>query len=175
MREKYSKEAVNIFDKVICILINKSFYYLIIAAILGGAAIALIPKEKYKKFLIYGLLFGGLGNAIIITLFSKVFPLFKYKNMGVFNILGLYSIWTPIAWIFVFAIFLYLLPVKKVFLVPYIITFLGFNVAMGMIMHSLGLFEYNKPLYQYLDLIDFTLWFGSILRLNVYLYSNNLL
>ena len=79
--------------------------------------------------------------------------------MGVFNILGLYSIWTPITWTFVFAIFLYLLPIRKVFLVPYIITFVGFNVAMGMVMHSLGLFEYKKPLYQYLDLISFSLWF----------------
>jgi MFS family permease len=140
-------------------LINKSFYYLIIAAILGVAAIALIPKEKYKKLFIYGLLFGGLGDTIIVTLFSKIFPLYQYKNMGAFNILGLFSIGTPITWTFVFAIFLYLLPVRKVFLVPYIITFLGFNVAMGMVMHSLGLFEYNKPLYQYLDLIDFTLWY----------------
>lgn len=59
-----------------------------------------------------------------------------------------------------FLLFSYIFcPVRKVFLVPYTITFLGFNVAMGMVMHSLGLFEYNKPLYQYLDLIDFTLWF----------------
>ena len=140
-------------------MINKSFYYLIIAAIIGGAAIALIPKEKYKRFFIYGLLFGGLGDSIIVPLLSKIFPLYQYKNMGVFNILGLYSIWTPITWTFVFAIFLYLLPIRKVFLVPYIITFVGFNVAMGMVMHSLGLFEYKKPLYQYLDLISFSLWF----------------
>ena len=140
-------------------MIDKSYYYIIIAALIGGAALVLIPKDRYKKYLLYGLLFGGLGDTIIVTLFSKIFPLFQYKNMGVFNVLGLFSIWTPITWTFVFAIYFYLLPVRKVFLVPYVLTFIGFNVAMGMVMSALGLFEYHKPYYQYLDLIDFFAWF----------------
>lgn len=140
------------------IIVDKSFYYLILAGITGAAALILIPKEKYKKYFIYGLLFGGVGDTIMVTIMSKWLHLFNYKSMGVLNILNLYSLWTPITWTFVFAVFFYLLPVRKVFLVPYLLAFIGFSTIMGTAMSNLGLFEYTKPFYQYIDLVGFILW-----------------
>lgn len=84
----------------------------------GVASIILIPKEKYKKYLLYGLLLGGLADTIIVLVLSRWLGVFKYQNLGVFAISDLFSIWTPIAWTFTVAIYFYLMPVKKVFVVP---------------------------------------------------------
>lgn len=139
-------------------MMYKPWIYLIFAGFIGVASIILIPKEKYKKFFIYGILFGALADTVIVAIFSKWLNIFNYKNMGPFNILGLYSVWTPMAWTFMFAIYLYLLPVRKVFLVPYVLTFFGLNVAAGMVLTAFGLFEYTAPYNKYIDMVIFITW-----------------
>jgi hypothetical protein len=78
--------------------------FLIKAVFFGMAAIIIIPKELYKKYLVYGLFLGALVDTMV-TILGKFLNLFKYKNMGVFNILDLYSFWTPLAWVFVIMFF----------------------------------------------------------------------
>jgi hypothetical protein len=85
------------------------------AAFFGLAAIVLIPKEQYKKFLVYGLILGGLADILLILVFGKIIGGVRYLNTGVFDILKLTSFWTPIAWSFVIMYFLYSLPLKKGF------------------------------------------------------------
>lgn len=55
--------------------------FLIKAVFFGLAAIIIIPKEFYKKYLIYGLLLGAIGDTLI-TLIAKLLSLYKYQNMG---------------------------------------------------------------------------------------------
>lgn len=138
---------------------DKSMIYPIFAVLVGIASIILIPKEKYKKYFIYGALFGGLGDALVVGLMSKVLHLFNYKNMGYFNVFNMFSVWTPITWAFMFSIFLYLLPVRKAFLIPYILAFVALAVGVGMTMTNFGLFAYTKPVYQYIDIAVFLSWF----------------
>ena len=139
-------------------MIDNTFIYPIFAGLVGVAAVILIPKEKFKKFFIYGILFGALADTVIVAIFSKWLNVFNYKNMGLFNILGLYSIWTPMTWTFMFAIYLYLLPVRRIFLVPYVLTFFGLNVATGMVLTAFGLFEYTAPFNKYIDMLIFITW-----------------
>ncbi len=76
--------------------LDSACLYLLFALSVGLATYLVIPKEQFKKFFIYGLIFGGILDSLIVILFGKVFSFFQYKNMGVFNILDIYSIWTPI-------------------------------------------------------------------------------
>jgi hypothetical protein len=122
-----------------------------------GAALILIPKTQYKKFFLYGLLFGGLGDSII-ALLLHLSGLIRYSNMGVTSVLGIFSFWTPITWAFAFMIFFYFLPFRKSFLIPYLILFVALNYSLGLVMENLGLFEY-RGFYRYIAPIVFLLWY----------------
>ena len=139
-------------------MFDKSMIYPAFALLLGIAFFILIPKDKYKKYLIYGALFGGLGDTILVGLMSKVFHIFNYKNMGYFNVLDMFSVWTPITWALMFSIFLYLLPVKKVYLIPYILAFTALTGGVGITMSNFGLFEYTTPINQYIGLTATLAW-----------------
>ncbi|WP_366923070.1 hypothetical protein MFMK1_003563 [Metallumcola ferriviriculae] len=132
-----------------------SFYK---AVLFGIATILLIPKEKYKKFLIYGFLLGAVGDVLIVTLVGGLLGLIKYQNTGPFNILGLFSFWTPLAWMFTLMLFLYFLPVRIVFYHVYIVGFALFGFMVGLVLQHLGTFQYVGN-YIYFAPITFITWF----------------
>lgn len=107
--------------------LGKSIYFFFKAMFFGIATLVTIPKEVYKKYFIWGFVFGGIGQLIMATISNPILGLIQYKNMGVFNIFGITSFWTPIAWMFTFMLFFYFLPVHKVFLAIYILGFAIFG------------------------------------------------
>lgn len=144
--------------------IGTEIVFLIKAVFFGLAAIILIPKEQYRKFLIYGLILGGLGDIFVISLFGELLGGFRYENMGVFNILNITSFWTPIAWVFVLMYFLYALPLKKGFFYLYIISFSVFGYCLGLVLENFGLYRYIG-VYRYIAPLTLTLWFFVAARL----------
>ncbi len=134
------------------------FVFPIFAIITGVSALLLIPKEKYKHYFLYGFIFGGVLQILIASILTTL-DLIQYKNMGPFNVMGLFSIWTPIAWMFAFTIFFYLLPTRKAFLLPYIIAFAALSYSVGLIKESLGTFEY-LGFYRYPAPINFLVWYS---------------
>ncbi len=139
---------------------GKDIYYLLIALVFGVATLLLIPKSQYKKFFIYGLLFGGAFNVLIILILSGIFKLFQYRYLGFAGIWGLFSFFTPVTWMFVFMIYLYLLPVRKIFLYPYIASFIVFGFIFGQPLEGVGMFKFYKN-YQYFQPITFIIWFSA--------------
>lgn len=95
----------------------------------------IVPKEQYKKTLIYGLLFGGLGDTLVAGILTYL-GLISYKSMGAFNILNIFHIWTPIAWGFAFGVFFYLLLLRRAFQIPYLILFTGFSYGVGLVLQA---------------------------------------
>lgn len=140
-------------------MIGKEIFFFYKALFFGLVAVIFIPKELYKKYFIYGLLFGGLGDYVMTFTCGKVFHLIEYKNMGIFNIANLASFWTPIAWMNVFSFFLYLLPHRKVFLIPYILTFALFGHTVGLTLQNIGLFQYHGAFVYFAPLL-FLSWFS---------------
>jgi hypothetical protein len=140
------------------LVFGKDLYYLLIALAFGAATLLLIPKPQYKKFFIYGFLFGGAVNVLIILVLSGVFHLFEYRYLGVGDIWGLFSFFTPLTFMFIIMIYLYFLPVRKVFLYPYIAGFIVFAYMFGQPLKGLGLFKFYKN-YQYFEPITFIVWF----------------
>ena len=53
-------------------MIGKEIFFFYKALFFGLVAVIFIPKELYKKYFIYGLLFGGLGDYIMTITFGKI-------------------------------------------------------------------------------------------------------
>ncbi len=138
---------------------GKDLYYLLFALAFATATLLLIPKPQYKKFFIYGFLFGGAVNVLIILALSGVFRLFEYRYLGAGGIWGLFSFFTPVTFMFIIMVYLYFLPVRKIFLYPYIAGFIAFAYMFGQTMKGLGLFIFYKN-YQYFEPITFAVWFA---------------
>ncbi len=134
------------------------FIYPIFTIIVAAAALLIIPKEHYKHYFLYGFLFGGVGQILIASLLTAL-NLIQYKNMGPFNVLGLTSIWTPMTWALAFTIFFFLLPRRKVFLIPYVLTFAALSYSVGLVKEAFGLFEYIG-FNRYTAPINFLVWYS---------------
>jgi hypothetical protein len=139
--------------------LGSSIWFFLKAMFFGIATLVTIPKEVYKKYFIWGFLFGGIGDVIMVVIFNPILNLIKYKNMGVFNAYGIISFWTPIAWMFTFMLFFYFLPVHRLFLYLYILGFAIFGHILGMLLQNLGLFEFVGS-YVYIAPITFVFWFS---------------
>lgn len=140
-------------------MFDKSILFFIKALLFGIATIVVIPKHLYKRFLLYGFIFGAIGEVILATLFGPILHLIEYRNMGVFEIFGIVSFWTPIAWMFAFMLFFYFLPVRRQFLYPYITGFAAFAYMVGLVLQQLDLFRYLGNYFYFAPLV-FLLWFS---------------
>ncbi|MDD2234927.1 MAG: hypothetical protein PHZ11_00670 [Desulfitobacteriaceae bacterium] len=134
-------------------MIYPAFCFLVITG-----ALLLIPKNSYKKYFLYGLMFGGVADSVI-AIFLTAIGLINYKDMGPFSVFDIFSLWTPITWAFIFMIYFYFLPVRKGFLIAYILIFSALNYAVGFVMENFGLFE-HIGIYKYLSPITFIIWYS---------------
>lgn len=125
-----------------------------------------VPKQEYKKTLLYGIVFGGIGNTLVVLLLSWL-NLIEYKNMGPFKI-GPFTSWTPINWTLIFGLFFYLLPVRKLFIAAVIIAFAAFSYGVGLIFENFGVFRYIG-FWRYVAPFLFLTWYSTA----AYVYIRN--
>jgi hypothetical protein len=139
--------------------IGKEYIFLCKAIFFGLAAILIIPKHELKKYFVYGLFFGALGDIFLILSIGTLLHQFRYLNMGTYSVFGLWSFWTPIAWMFTLMVFFYCLPPRKIFFYPYIFIFGMFGYMVGTVLENFGLFEYIG-IYRYIAPLVLTGWFA---------------
>ncbi|WP_066638364.1 hypothetical protein [Desulfolucanica intricata] len=149
-------------------MFGKSIFFFYKALLFGIATITVIPRQVYKRFLIYGFIFGAIGDVIMATILGPILQLIKYLNMGPFNIFGIVSFWTPIAWMFAFMLFFYFLPVRRVFLYPYIIGFSIFGYMVGLVLQQLDLYQYIGNYIYFAPIVN-VIWFS----ISAYVYIKN--
>ncbi len=140
-------------------MLGRSVFFFYKALLFGIAAYAVIPRHEFKRYLLYGFIFGAIGDVILVLISGSVFNLIRYYNTGPFSVWGVFSFWTPVAWMFAFMLFFYFLPVRKVFLVPYVTGFAIFGYMVGLVLSNLGLFEYVGN-YKYYAPLTFLAWFS---------------
>ncbi|MFZ7103275.1 MAG: hypothetical protein ACOWWO_11565 [Peptococcaceae bacterium] len=158
--------------KIMIDQLGNSIFFFLKAFFFGLATVIVIPRDVYKRYFIYGFIFGAIGDVIVVTILGPVLHLIKYKNMGVFNIFGIVSFWTPIAWMFAFMLFFYFLPVRRIFLYPYIVGFAFYGYMVGIVLEHLNLYEYIGSYVHFAPLL-FMVWFyiGAL----VYLRNGNII
>ncbi|MHB9093799.1 MAG: hypothetical protein ACYC21_03935 [Eubacteriales bacterium] len=138
---------------------EKSLVPFIKAIMFGIATVAVIPRQYYKKFFIYGFIFGAIGDGVFVLILGHGFHLFKYYGMGPFSVYGLFPFWTPVAWMFAFMLFFYFLPVRKIFLSLHILGFAFFGYFVGVVLEGFGVFQYIG-FWRYIAPLFFVLWFS---------------
>jgi len=120
-------------------------FYPIFALMMVVTAFVIIPRNSYKKFFLYGLLLGGVADALIVNTLTFA-GLIRFTGMGPFGIFGLYSLWTPITWTFAYMIF-------------YILAWTALDYSVGLVMENLALFHYYG-IQNYLAPIMFAGWYS---------------
>lgn len=133
-------------------------FYVIFAIVMAIGAYAIIPRDQFKKYFLYALVFGAIGDMIIYYLMNAL-GMIGYKGFDGLKIIGDYSLFTPITWLFAFMLFFYLLPVRRWFLVPYIVAWSALNYFVGMVMANLDLFWIND-IYRYIQPFVFAAWYS---------------
>ncbi len=121
----------------------------------GIAYLLLIPKEQYKRYLLYGLVLGSIMDVILVVIFTYI-GLIEYKNMGAFSVFGIVSAWTPVSWGLTFGIFFYFMPKRKYFLLAYVPSFAALSQIIGIVFQNYGLIEYKG---KFLLFFIFLVWY----------------
>ncbi len=134
------------------------YFYIIFVAITAIGAYAIIPKQDLKKYFLYGLVFGAVGDILVYSTIHSL-GLAGYLGFEELKVLNDYSIFTPITWLFAFMIFFYFLPVRPVFLIIYIAAWTALNYSVGLVMENLGLF-WHAHIYYYFEPLVFAAWYS---------------
>ncbi len=139
-------------------MVTQWFYpvYLIIAF---GLSLIYIPRRDYKEYLSYGLLVGGLGDMVMVGLFQNLLHIIRFKNAGIFNVLG-QNFLSPPCWTFTVMLFLHFLPRRRSFRYLYIVTFGCFSVGYGLMVHNAGLFDFRPGYYPVFSYLTFLFWWS---------------
>jgi hypothetical protein len=118
--------------------------------------IASVPKKEIKHLSIYGIIFGGIMDALVHG-FGYVTGLFSWINYGPFGFIGVH-IFANIAWTIFFICYFYFLPKQKP--LNYIYTAAG--VIFGTIYYNmvidLGILQSVDRIL--LPLAGFAVWFS---------------
>lgn len=151
-------------------MLDLSWIPAIKVAVLGVIMLLLIPKDRLRHYLAYGLIFGGLLDIVIVVALTSM-HLIRYKSFDPFGIFGVVSLFTPIAWALAFAIFLFMLPRKKPLLVPFIFTYSLFGYSLGLVLENVNVFEYIGWWHYGAPVLIF-LWFAGAAWVYLHLESS---
>lgn len=69
---------------ILRLLQSNTIIYPIFAMAMAVSALIVIPKNLYKKFLLYGLILGGVGEVISVTS-ATYLGLIRYKSLPPFS------------------------------------------------------------------------------------------
>jgi hypothetical protein len=139
---------------------NSLIFWPALAILFAIPTIIFIPRKEYKKFFIFGFIFGGLLDGVSIIIIGNLLGEFSYQA-GPLMVSGI-PIFIPLAFTFVWMTFFYFLPIRMEFLIPYIIGFTGFSVLMGFVEQNLGYFKFHHGFIRGVSMttIVFLLWFS---------------
>ncbi|MDD2498828.1 MAG: hypothetical protein PHT78_12695 [Desulfitobacteriaceae bacterium] len=115
--------------------------YTIYTGILAIILLAAVPRIKFKKLAIYGIIFGAVADIFWILLIG-ILGVGKYINYGPFGFLG-FPFFPPIAWSIYFVIYFYFLPRKNFW--PYVFAFIAaiYSIVFSNVLDNLGIFKWT--------------------------------
>ena len=127
----------------------------IYAGIFGIILVSVVPKKDIHWLFIYGLIFGGIFDIIIVGL-ANLIGEFKYINYEPFGLMGIHFM-APISWTIYFIIYFYFLPARKLY--RYIYTTIGafYSMLFCQMITKLGVLELAHGIID--SIIPFVIWF----------------
>lgn len=122
----------------------------IYTAVFAGIVAVLVPRQDIRRLSIYGIIFGGIFDAVIVSIASFLGE-FKYINYEPFGLIGIHFL-APVSWTLFFIIYFYHLPEKKVYIyiyatmgIFYSMLFCQMITKMGVLYLAHGIFDSIIP------------------------------
>ena len=134
----------------------KYFIYLIYTTIFSLILIATVPKKEIHRLAIYGIIFGGLMDVLMLVL-GKVTGQFAWINYGPLGFMGI-PIFSNVSWAIYFIMYFYFLPKQKPFNYLFVGAGVLFSILYTNLVIELGIFKSPSRVLQ--PLIAFTGWFS---------------
>jgi hypothetical protein len=139
--------------------IPREVYYPLLALFMWVFALVLIPRDRFKPLLFYGLVWGFLAGFLFAWIFKAGLHLMEFKLVEPFSVFGV-NLWISFAWIPAIMVFLYHLPSSKrwYFFPVYLLIFALASASIDKLFHGMGLLKYNfwNPWFRFIVAI---LWF----------------
>lgn len=147
----------------------KSWFWPLYTLVFFIPTLLFIPRREYKGYFLYGFILGGMVDVLTIILLSNIMGVFTYSD-GPLVVKGI-PIFVPLAFVFAWMLFLYFLPVRRTFLILYVLGFSGCSVLLGFVLQNLGYFAYTYgfTLSALITFISFLFWFSF----SAWLYRRN--
>jgi hypothetical protein len=118
------------------------FLYIIYTGALWAALLAIVPRDKMRTYLVYGILFGGLADAVILAIVDLLLGIGGFINFGPLGF-GKLPFFPPLAWSAFFAMYFYFLPSRWYLRYPYMLTTIIGSVAFSNMLMNLGIFQWK--------------------------------
>lgn len=140
----------------------KYFIYVIYTSVLSLILLAVVPRRDIHRLAIYGIIFGGVIEAVLVLTLDRVITVIKYTNYGPFAVSG-FPFFPVIAWTVYTILFLYFLPERKPWNYAFIAVSSAYSTVFANVLVNLGIFElhYHRlivPLLIYLPWHYFVAW-----------------
>lgn len=118
--------------------------------------IAIVPKKDIRQFSIYGIIFGGIMDALVHTV-GYVTGLFSWINYGPFGFIGVH-IFANVTWTIFFIAYFYFLPKQKPLNFIYAAAGVFFAAIYYNMVIDLGILKAVDRIV--LPLVGFAVWFS---------------
>lgn len=116
-----------------------------------------MPKNEIRRLFIYGLIFGGIFDIVIVGIASLIGE-FKYINYEQFGLMGIHFM-APISWTIFFIIYFYLLPDKKIYIYLYVIMGIIYSIFFCQVIVKLGVLKLAHGIID--SIISFLIWYPT--------------
>lgn len=136
------------------------FIYPIYTGILGLILCAVVPKKDIQRLAVYGLISGGVLDAVVIILFTHILGVGGYINYGPFGFMGM-PFFPLLAWTIFFILFFYFIPEKKPWNYIFVLIAALYSVLFSNMLMNLGIFKWNydRLIIPFLIYIS---WFSAV-------------
>lgn len=115
----------------------------------------MVPRREIRRLFIYGLIFGGIFDIILVETMNLIGE-FKYINYEPFGLMGIH-IMAPISWTIFFIIYFYLLPAKKIYMILYVISGIFYSMLFCQMITKLGVLTLAHGILD--SIFPFAFWF----------------
>jgi len=127
----------------------------IYTAVFAGIVLALVPRQEIRRLSIYGIIFGGLFDGIVVSI-ANLWGEFKYINYEPFGLMGIHFL-APVSWTLFYIIYFYHLPTKKVYIYIYTTMGIFYSMLFCQMITKLGVLSLAHGLYD--SIIPFVPWY----------------
>ncbi|WP_459835442.1 hypothetical protein [Halanaerobaculum tunisiense] len=118
------------------------FTFAIYTGILALVLVTLVPRKMIRELIIYGIIFGAIGDFLAVFIVTHLLEWGGYINYGPFGFRDI-PFFPLLAWAIWFIMYFYFMPDHKVLRYVYIVSAAAYSVLFSNILANFDIFRWN--------------------------------